>query len=231
MSKRIAILQSNYIPWKGYFDLINMVDEFILFDDVQYTKNDWRNRNVIKTNQGLRWLTIPVNKGNLHKRIKDTKVSDQRWRKRHWASLTQSYSKSPYFNHYKEFFAPLFLEARDENLSEINYRFINVINEILGIKTRIRWSSEFDMIGGRTKRLLHICKQCGATEYLSGPAAKSYFDLELANQNQVQVTWIDYKGYQEYPQLYPPFEHNVTVLDLIFNAGCGATKFMKSFDL
>jgi hypothetical protein len=130
-----------------------------------------------------------------------------------------------------EFFAPLFLEARDEYLSEINYRFINVINNILGIKTRIRLSSDFDMINGRTERLLHICKQCGATEYLSGPAAKSYFDLELANQNQVQVTWIDYKGYEEYPQLYPPFEHNVTILDLIFNAGCEATKFMKSFDL
>ena len=231
MSKRIAILQSNYIPWKGYFDLINMVDEFILFDDAQYTKNDWRNRNVIKTNQGLRWLTIPTNKENLHQRIKDTKISDQRWRKKHWASLAQSYSKTPYFSHYKEIFAPLFLEARDEYLSEINYRFISVINEILGIGTPIRWSSELDMINGRTERLLHICKQCGASEYVSGPAAKSYFDLELANKNQVQVTWIDYHGYREYSQLYPPFEHNVTILDLIFNTGCNATKFLKSFDL
>lgn len=227
--KKVAITQSNYIPWKGYFDLINMVDEFVLYDDVQFTKNDWRNRNIIKTNQGLRWLTIPVKQESSGQLIKDIKISDKRWPKKHWATLSQNYPRSKYFKEYKELFEQAYLTFSDEFLKDVNFRFITTVNKILGIDTRIRWSSEFDLVEGQTEKLLGICKQCGATDYFSGPAAQSYFDEKLAKQEKIKVHWLDYRNYPEYFQLHAPFEHGVSILDLIFNEGPDATRFMKSF--
>ena len=228
--KKIAILQSNYIPWKGYFDLINMVDEFIIFDEVQYTKNDWRNRNIIKTRQGLKWLTIPVRQTNLSQKIEDTLVQDSKWRRKHWSSLSQNYSKTPYFKEYKDIFEELYLNNNEVYLSQINYRFITTICNLLDIDTTIRWSHEFDLVEGQTEKLLGICKESQADIYLSGPAAKDYFDETLAEKEGIQVEWMDYSGYPEYHQPYPPFEHGVTILDLIFNEGHNAKNFMRSFD-
>lgn len=228
-SKKIAILQSNYIPWKGYFDLINMVDEFVLYDDMQYTKRDWRNRNKIKTPNGLTWLTIPVEvKGKYYQAIRDTKISEKDWAKKHWQALALNYAKSKYFKDYKDFFEELYQDNNDEYLSQINYKFIVAINSILGIKTKIRWSSEFDLIDGKSECLLGICQDCNATEYISGPAAKDYLDEALFFNENIQVSWMNYSGYPEYQQLYNSFEHGVTVLDLIFNEGPNAVKFMKS---
>ena len=227
--KKIAILQSNYIPWKGYFDMINMVDEFILYDEVQYTKNDWRNRNKIQTKQGVQWLTIPVRQKELSQLIKDTKIQDKRWRKKHWSTIQQTYSKAKYFKEYKDIFEELYLNSDEEYLSQINYKFITTICNILGITTKIRWSNEFDLIDGQTEKLLGICKDCNADVYISGPAAKDYFDEELAQKENLKVEWMDYSGYPKYKQLHEPFEHAVTILDLIFNEGSNATKFMKSF--
>ena len=227
--KKIAILQSNYIPWKGYFDLINMVDEFIFYDEVQYTKNDWRNRNKIKTPQGIQWLTIPVRQESLDQKIKDTKISDKKWNIKHWRTISQNYSKSKYFKDYKDIFEELYLTCDEEYLSQINYKFITTINEILEIKTKLIWSSEFELVDGQTEKLLGICKDCNADIYLSGPAAKDYFNEDLAKQENIKVEWMDYSGYKEYEQLNPPFEHGVTILDLIFNEGDRAKEFMKSF--
>lgn len=228
--KKIAILQSNYIPWKGYFDIINMVDEFILYDEVQYTKNDWRNRNKIKTSQSTQWITIPVRQEHLEQKIKDTKITDKKWQIKHWRAISQNYAKTKYFKEYKDIFENLYLTCDEEYLSEINYKFITTINQILGIQTKIRWSSEFELFDGQTEKLLGICKQCNADIYLSGPAAKDYFDEELANKENIKVEWMDYSGYPEYSQLFAPFEHGVSILDLIFNEGPNTTKFMKSFE-
>jgi len=227
--KKLAILQSNYIPWKGYFDLINLVDEFIVYDDAQYTKNDWRNRNKIKTPQGPHWLTIPVRQICLDQKIKDTKVADIKWNIKHWRSILQNYTKAKYFKDFKHILEELYLTSNENYLSEINYKFITVINEILGIETKIRWSSEFEIYGDRTEKLLGICKQCNATHYISGPAAKDYFNEELAEQENIKVEWMNYNSYKEYSQLHPPFEHGVSILDLIFNEGLNAKYFMKSF--
>ena len=184
MSKKIAILQSNYIPWKGYFDLINMVDEFIFYDEVQYTKNDWRNRNKIKTPQGIQWLTIPVRQESLDQKIKDTKISDKKWNIKHWRTISQNYSKSKYFKDYKDIFEELYLKCDEEYLSQINYKCITTINEILEIKTKLRWSSEFELVDGQTEKLLGICKDCNADIYLSGPAAKDYFNEEVSKARE-----------------------------------------------
>lgn len=228
--KKIAILQSNYIPWKGYFDLINMVDEFILYDDMQYTKRDWRNRNKIKTPQGLKWLSIPVEvKGKYFQKISETKINEKHWGKKHWDIIKQNYSKAPYFKEYKDIFEKLYLDNTEELLSQINHRFIVVICDILGITTKIRWSSEFHLIDGQTEKLLGICKDCDADLYLSGASAQSYFDVELVKKENIEVEWMDYSGYNEYNQMFEPFEHGVSILDLIFNEGSDAINFMKSF--
>ena len=227
---KVAILQSNYIPWKGYFDIINGADYFVIYDTAQYTKNDWRNRNKIKTAEGLVWLTIPVKtKGNSSQRIDEAAVADQKWRKRHWGAITNSYSKAPFFKCYAKEFENIYLNGSFEKISDINYCFIRKINEILGIQTKLYWSSDFDLPGGKTEKLVKICEDLGADIYLSGPSAQNYLDESMFNDKNIDVEWVDYEGYPRYSQLYGSFEHGVSILDLIFNEGPNSIKFMKSF--
>ena len=228
--KTIAITQSNYIPWKGYFDVIQSVDELVLYDDVQFTKADWRNRNQIKTQGGVKWLTVPVEvKGKYSQKIKDTRISDPRWTKKHWEAIRHSYSKAGSFKEYRELFEDLYLNCNEEFLSRVNFRFLEAVNRVLGIETRISWSSDYALPEGKSERLLSICKEAGAKKYISGPAAKDYLDESIFQQEGIEVEWMDYSGYPEYRQLFPPFEHGVTILDLLFNEGSNAKTFMKSF--
>lgn len=231
MSKKVAILQSNYIPWKGYFDIIASVDEFIFYDEMQYTKNDWRNRNKIKTPNGLHWLSIPVaTKGHLSQdvRIMDAKIVDKKWANFHWNTIKQFYKKAPYFKDYADIFEKIYKECEQEEfLCKINYKFIYVINEILGIKTKISFSQDYGLIEGKTERLVDLVQKAGGTEYLSGSAAKDYIVSELFEEANIKLSWMDYSNYPEYPQLYPPFEHGVSILDLIFNCGPDVRKYMK----
>lgn len=230
MNKTIAILQSNYIPWRGYFDLINSVDEFILYDDMQYTRRDWRNRNVINTPAGLSWLTIPVQvKGKYLQAIKDTLVVDHKWASDHWRSIVHNYSRAVHFSDYKDLFEDLYLGAPETYLSQVNYRFIAAICRLLGISTTISWSMDYELSGDKTERLVNLCKQSGATRYISGPAAKAYLNEDLFGQEGISVAYIDYSGYREYVQLYQPFQSQVSIIDLIFNEGPNAVNFMKSF--
>lgn len=228
--KKIIITQSNYIPWKGYFDSINMTDEFIIYDDMQYTKRDWRNRNQIKTREGLKWLTIPVEvRGKYLQKINETKISDPEWGKNHWNTIVHNYNKSEFFKKYSEIFENIYLNNTEEYLSRVNLKFIEAVCEILGIKTTFIWSSEFNLLEDRNERLVDICKQRGATDYYSGPAAKAYMDLSLFEKENIKVHWFDYSGYPEYRQQFGEFAHTVTILDLIFNEGPDTKKFMKSF--
>jgi len=229
MNKKIAILQSNYIPWKGYFDLMNSVDEFILYDDMQYTKNDWRNRNIIKTVKGKQWLTIPVRQISLNQKIYETKISDTLWNKKHWNSIQINYAKAPYFKEFKSIFEELYLNNTNTFLSEINYSFIFAINQILEIKTKISFSSDYKLIEGKTERLVDLCKQSNATEYISGPAAKEYINAKLFEKENIKLSWMNYQGYKEYSQLFNQFEHGVSIIDMIFNLGHQTTQYMKSF--
>jgi hypothetical protein len=228
--KSVAIVQSNYIPWKGYFDLINLVDEFILYDDMQYTKRDWRNRNRIKTPKGVIWLTVPVKvKGGYLQKIKDTVISDPKWNQKHWASISRNYARAEHFKAYKDLFEDLYLSTDERYLSRINRRFLEAVCAILGIKTALSWSMDYRLFHGKTERLVDLCKQAGATEYLSGPSARGYIDEALFQAEGIALKYMDYADYPEYRQPHPPFEHAVTILDLIFNEGPEASKFMKSF--
>ena len=225
--KKIAILQSNYIPWKGYFDIIQQSDVFVIYDEVQYTKNDWRNRNLIKTPNGLEWLTIPVNQKNLDQKINETYVSQHNWNKKHWNTLVGNYSKAPFFKRYSEEFKDLFLGIETDNLSEINLLFIKKINSLFEINTEIIDSQSLQLIGDKNERLIEAIKKLNGTHYISGPAAKSYLNIEAFEKEEIQVEWMNYSNYPEYPQMFSPFKHNVTILDLLFNVGPDSKKYFN----
>lgn len=231
MGKKIAILQSNYIPWKGYFDIINKVDEFILYDDMQYTKNDWRNRNKIVTSAGVKWLTIPIEtKGKFYQKINEAQVVDHKWAEKHWKSIRFNYAKAEFFSEYAERFCKLYQQCEEEEyLSNINYAFLKEICDILGIKTKISWSSDYTLVDGKTERLVALVKAAGGDYYLSGPAAQNYIVEDYFKQAGIELEWMDYSNYPQYRQLSDNFEHGVSVLDLIFNEGPNAPKYMKSF--
>ncbi len=229
--KKVAILQSSYIPWKGYFDQINSVETFVLYDCVQYTRRDWRNRNKIKTAHGLHWLSIPVDaKGKFLQTIAETEIAEKTWAKEHLLSLKHHYARAPYFADYADELKEIYgLAGEMDKLSHVNHLFLSRICKWLAIDTPLRWADEFHLEEGKSERLLGICKQLNADVYISGPAARDYLDVSIFNDVGMQVEWADYSGYQEYKQVHPPFEHAVTVLDLLFNEGPNAHKYMKSF--
>jgi hypothetical protein len=225
--KRVAILQSNYIPWKGYFDLIAAVDEFIVYDDMQFTKNDWRNRNRIKTPQGVEWLSVPAGQ-NIHRRIRDVELPDNRWQGRHWKTLEANYGRAPHFAEVAALVAPVYLDRRHTHLTALNRELVEAVCGYLGIATKIRFSWDYRLAdAGRTERLVDLCVQAGATEYISGPGARAYMDESIFPARGIRLTWFEYNGYPEYPQLWGQFEHAVTILDLLFNCGRDAPRYMR----
>ncbi|WP_084360586.1 WbqC family protein [Hydrogenophaga palleronii] len=226
--KKVAILQSNYIPWKGYFDLIASVDEFILYDDVQYTRHDWRNRNQIKTPQGLQWLNVPVRiKDKFHQQIRHTEIAGNEWTATHWKSFVSNYKRAPHFSEICSWLEPIYREESFTHLSALNRRLIESICEYLGIHTTIRNAWEYDQIIGKTERVVDLCIKAGGTEYISGPAAKNYIDEAAFDQRGVKLTWFDYSGYRKHPQLWGEFTHHVSIIDLLANCGRQSVIYMK----
>jgi hypothetical protein len=224
--KRVAVLQSNYIPWKGYFDIIAAVDEFIIYDCVQYTKNDWRNRNRIKTPAGSTWLTVPVRQRSLAQTIEQTEIADPGCFRRHWATFRQFYAKARNIDYCTRAFEDIFLGTPPRYLGEANVALIRRACEVLGIDTPIRNATTSSLREGRNERLLDVCLQSGATTYLSGSAARAYLDVQAFDEAGIAVEWMAYDGYPEYPQPHPPFDHFVSVLDLIACTGETAAECM-----
>ncbi len=225
--KKIAILQSNYIPWKGYFDIIGLVDEFVIYDDVQYTKNDWRNRNKIKTPNGVQWITIPVYQKKLSQKIAETETSDPKWKIKNWNAIQTNYGRAPFFRTYSPQLEEFYRSFDSTLLSDINTSLLKLICKMLGIKTAITNSTDYLLQGDPTEKLVSLCKQSKSQIYLSGPAAKNYLKEDCFVNEGIHVEWMDYTGYVEYPQLYPPFDHSVSIIDLLFNMGPDSIKYMK----
>lgn len=227
MKKRVAILQSNYIPWKGYFDLLASVDEFIVYDEVQYTKNDWRNRNKVKTPQGTIWLTIPViTADRFGQTIKEAEINGTDWAERHWQTIRSNYLRAPYFTELERILLPIY-EFPDHSISNFNVRLIKAVANYLHLTTKISDCMDFGLIDGKTERLVDLCKKANATTYVSGPAAKNYLDERLFKEAGIDVDWFDYSGYREYPQLWGGFEHAVSIIDLLLNCGKSSGDYMK----
>jgi len=230
MKKRIAILQSNYIPWRGYFDIIGSVDEFLIYDSAQYTKNDWRNRNRIKTANGPTWLTIPVaTAGQFYQPIADARCTNHTWAAKHWRSLSQAYARAPYFPVYRDLLAEAYEACAGQTLlSDINRHLLNTVVSALGLTTRIADAPELPSENDPTKQLIEICRAVGATTYLSGPSAKNYMDISVFTAAGITVEFIDYSGYQPYPQLHGEFNPAVSILDLLFSVGPQARSYLSA---
>ena len=216
---RVVVIQSNYLPWKGYFDLISEADVFVFYDDVQFTKNDWRNRNRIKTPKGAEWITVPVGQ-SLDRLISEVRIEDPRWQVKHWKTIEQNYRRAPHFDRYRPFFEDVFLKTTWTSLSELNHHLIKVISaDFLGLRPEFRDSREFKGIGAKLERLIDLLKQVGAAHYISGPAAKAYIDPQAFQAAEIGLEFKDYSGYPEYPQFHPPFEHAVSIVDALFHLG------------
>ena len=223
-----AVLQSNYIPWRGYFDLIHDADVFVFYDDVQYTVNDWRNRNRVKTANGVVWLTIPVGNQN-DRRICDVEIKDRSWMRKHWMTIEQSYRKAPHFERYEPFLRGIY--AREwTSLSELNQTVIkSVAGDLLGIGTAFRDSREFTLEHSKSDRLLSLLKQLGASRYISGPAAKAYLDVDAYADAGISVEWKDYTTYPSYPQLHGDFASDVSIVDTLMCCGERASDYIWGY--
>ncbi len=230
MGKTIAISQSNYIPWKGYFDLIGSVDEFVIFDEVQYTSRDWRNRNRIIVAGKPRWLTVPVVKRRLNTPINEINVADPLWAGRHWRRLKQAYGGAPYFTEYAGHLAEAYERAAQlERLTDINEFFFTEICRFLQLSPRFSRSGDVPRSAtSATGRLVEICQARGATTYVSGPSGRNYIQQQAFADAGIDIRYADYSGYPEYPQDADVFEHGVSILDTLFHCGKAARGQLKS---
>jgi len=223
---KVGMIQSNYLPWRGYFDFMDDVDLFIFYDDVQYTHRDWRNRNKIKTSNGTQWISVPVIHNNATLICNAEIDYSQKWIEKHIKSITLAYTKADYFEKYSK---PLFdiLHEKHHTISALNISLIKWVMGVLDINTEIRMSSEFGIEGDKYKRPLNILKKIGATEYLSGPTAKEYTNEKEFIESGISLEYKTY-DYIEYPQLWGPYQNNVSIIDLIFNCGQNAKNYFKS---
>lgn len=229
MAKTVAIVQSSYIPWKGHFDLINASDEFIFLEHAQYVKRSWRNRNRIKTAQGVQWLTLPVKvKGRYHQRIDEVEFANDEWGRVHFETLRHAYGSAPYFSDYEALLGKFYSPSSWHKLSDLNVAFAKDICDVLGIQTRLSLSTDYRVVDGADECLLSLTQQAGGDCYLSGPTAKGRLDEQIFRDAGVDIRYFDYSDYPTYDQVHPPFEHAVTVLDLLFCTGPDAPKYMKT---
>ncbi|MFN8924406.1 MAG: WbqC family protein [Rhodospirillales bacterium] len=227
--KTICILQSSYIPWKGYFDIIGISDDVMVFDEAQFTKNDWRNRNRIKTARGTLWLTIPVRtSGRLGQPIDTVEIADRDWAARHWETLRQAYLHTPHFPAYETRVRGLYEKAAGlPLLSAVNLLFLRWTCATLGIRTRFVNSRAYGDHGRGAERVLGLCAAAGAGRYLSGPAGAAYLDAGAFTAAGIELAYMDYGGYPPYPQPHGTFDHAVSILDLLFCTGPEAPRHMK----
>ena len=225
--KKIAINQTIYLPWKGYFDLINSVDVFVFLDTVQYTEHDWRNRNKILTHQGSKWITVPIkNSCRRGQLICEAEIDNRStWQRKHYNAFKLNYSKAPYFNEFEWIIEELFMNKSWNKISEFNISAIKLIAKILGIKTEFIDSLDLNPEGAKDDRVIDIIKKLNGDYYLSGPRASEYLIPEKFENNNIKLEYINY-DYPDYKQVFEPFDHFVTVLDLIFNCGEAAPYYI-----
>jgi WbqC-like protein family len=225
---RIAIIQSCYVPWRGFFDLIGRCDLYVIYDQVQFAKRHWHNRNRIKTVTGPEWLTIPVaSKGRYTQPIDKVEI-EKPWADKHWRSIELAYRRTPFFKTLAPTVQRWYEQAAKHRLlTEVNTLFLHEIARLLGLRTRIVRDTTFSVGGEKTERLIAIARAAGADCYLSGPSAKAYLEETRFAEAGITVEWMDYSGYPNYPQLHGEFEPAVSVLDLLFAVGPDAPRYLR----
>lgn len=224
---RVAVIQPNYLPWRGYFDCIAEVDLFVFYDDVQYTKNDWRNRNRLKSSQGAEWITVPVLKSHLAQTIRDTRIDrGQPWVERHVKQIRANYGRAAHFAPIAEELFTLLRQER-ELLADLAVDLTHWAMRQLAIATRTVRSSSLPGEGTRSSRLLALLAAVGATTYVSGPAAKAYIDIDAFRAAGVHLEYKRY-AYAPYPQLWGEFVPDLSIVDLLMNTGPAARAYLRS---
>tara|TARA_Y100000739_G_C20548890_1_gene437238 strand:- start:407 stop:1102 length:696 start_codon:yes stop_codon:yes gene_type:complete len=227
-NRKIAMLQPNYIPWKGVFDLINRVDVFVFYDDVQYTLKDWRNRNKIKTQNGDKWLSVPVKtKGLRDQLVCNAQINIQEnWQRKHFSAIQSAYAKAPFFKEYKYLIEDIYMDNVWGSISDLDIYSTKKIAEAIGISAEWVNSSDLKLHGNKDgEKIIKICQELNCNFFINGPASKEFMDYEKFKEAGIELDYMDYI-YPEYNQLYEPFNHYVTVLDVIFNCGPDAKKFI-----
>jgi hypothetical protein len=222
----VAVHQPQYLPWVGYFDKMRRADVFCYLNDVQYKKNEWQNRNRIKTAQDWQWLTVPV-RYRFPEKINEVQINNTtNWCKKHLQALITNYSRAPYFKAYISIFEDIFSKEW-ELISELNIHLIERLRETLQLqeKTTII-SSEFNLREEPTDRLIDICKSLGADTYLAGQGAAGYMNVARFEENGLKVITQDVK-HPVYPQLFKDFQSHLSIVDLLFNCGPESLKIIS----
>lgn len=211
--------QPVYLPWLGLFHKIAISDSFCYFDDVQYLKKDWNNRNKIKTQNGEVWLTIPVlSKGYRRRKIKEIEIDNSiNWQRKHWKSIYFNYKKAPYFNKYADFFEDLY-KKEWQYLTDLNEYMLKWFLKELEIKVDYYKASELNFQGDKSGLVLDMCKKLGADLYIFGALGKDYAKEEDFNREDVKIYFQDYK-HPAYNQLHGGFVPYMSIIDLLFNCG------------
>lgn len=215
----VMVSQSNYLPWKGYFDLVRRADVLVLLDNVQFTRRDWRSRNMIKTPSGVQWLTVPVRTPNGRMTsVSEAEISDAGWAKSHLRTLELSYRRTPYF---EQVFGVLegCMHGGEALLTNINERSLRTLSEFMDLDIEIQVARGPVEEVDPSDRILNLVQRWGGTRYVSGPAARSYLDTSVFADAEIEVDFIDYPSYPEYEQLWPPFRHEVSMVDVLFHLG------------
>ena len=224
---RVGVIQSNYLPWRGYFDFIDEVDLFVVHDDLQYTKGDWRNRNRIKTPQGLRWITVPVHYRHTAQRICETEIDYSRdWRREHRNMLAAHLARAPHLDDVLALVEPEF-DAGHATISALNIALMRAVCGYLRITTPMRMSAEFGLTHTRTERLVELLSAVGATTYVSGPSARAYLKEERFRAAGIRLEYKEY-AYAPYRQLWGPYDPAVSIVDTIANCGPAARDILTS---
>ena len=223
---RAVIEQPTYLPWMGYFGMIDAVDIFVFYDDVQFVNRSWQRRNKIKVPKGEIWLSVPVIQ-NFGQKINEVKINNNlNWRDKHWTSIKHHYSKAPFFQKYRDSFEKIY-KKEWEYLVDLNITLIKKISEILGLDTEFMLSSELRGVKGtKTDRLINILKLIGADEYITGPGTKAYIEPENFKGNDIALYWYEF-NHPSYAQLYGDFVPYLSVIDLLFNMGGESIKLLR----
>jgi hypothetical protein len=223
----VVILQPGYLPWLGFFDQMRRSDVFVYYDDVQFDKHGWRNRNRIKTPAGPLWLSVPVLHSGRHGQpILEVEIDNRLpWARKQISSIRQNYAKAPYLDDYLPGLNAV-LQRSWKYLVDLDMRVVELMGTWLDIQPRIARSSELGIEGKKSARLLDICRHFGADCYISGDAAKDYLDSELFAANGVRVEWQEYQ-HPVYPQLHGDFLPYLSALDMVLNTGATSQKIIK----
>jgi hypothetical protein len=215
------VSQSNYLPWKGYFDLVRRVDILVLLENVQFTRRDWRSRNLIKTPDGVQWLTVPVRAPNGRSTsISEAEVTDPKWAQSHLRAFELSYRRTPYFERVFELLHER-LDPKEALLSNLNEQVLRALLTFMGLDVEVRTSRGPVEEVDPSERIIDLVQRCGGTRYISGPAARAYLDTDIFEQAGVNVDFFEYPQYPEYDQVWPPFRHDVSIVDTLFHLGPG----------